>query len=344
MKLHFRPHLLAVLPLAWTLGLTFAEAQQLPRADNVMEMDDISKPPSGGVAPRPIGPRDITMANYPLESFVAGEEGTVSLRALVLADGAVESANIERSSGSVRLDNAAVDLVRTWRYQPATQDGVTVAARFPVNIDWKLLVLPYPLPLNSATSFRTEEHPSVSAVVKFLVSAKGELVATRLERSSGYADLDKVAVESVKSWRITPARLRDGSAVTMWMRTPILFASSSSSAEESAPPSDGVIELMDDRTTLPGVQLPVATNSHALRRGGYPPESIRRGEEGTVGVRYLILEDGTVGDIRLMKTSGYPRLDQAAFVQVSQWTFKPATRATIAIRVWATANYVFDLR
>jgi TonB family protein len=344
MKLHFRTQLFAVLALGLTCGVMFAHAQELLRPDNVMDMEDISKPPPGGTAPRPIGPRDITMANYPLESFVAGEEGAVRLRALVLADGAVENANIEGSSGSVRLDSAAVDLVRTWRYQPAMRDGVAVAARFPVIIDWKLLVLPYMLPLNSATSFRTQEHPSVSAVVKFLVSAKGELVATRLERSSGYADLDQVALESVKSWRVTPAKLRDGSAVTMWMRTPILFASSSSSAEESAPPSDGVIELKDLETTLPGVELPVATNSHALGRGGYPPESIRRGEKGTVGVRYLILEDGTVGDIRLTKTSGYGRLDQAAFVQVSQWMFKPATRATLPIRVWVSANYVFLLR
>src|SRR5258706_7300621 len=119
-----------------------ARTQPLP-VENVMEMEDLSRPPAGGVAPKPVGPRDVTMANYPRESFIAGEEGGVHLRALVQADGAVRDALIEQSSGSPRLDQAAVQLVRSWRYVPGTLNGVAVAARFPVNVDWKLLIVPW---------------------------------------------------------------------------------------------------------------------------------------------------------------------------------------------------------
>src|SRR5438105_2957379 len=115
---------LAICLIAATAGSP-ARAQ-LATPENVMEMEDISRPPTGGVAPKPIGPRDITMANYPQESLIAGEEGTVRLRALVQADGAVRDALVEKSSGSPRLDQAAVELVRTWRYVPGTLNGVPV--------------------------------------------------------------------------------------------------------------------------------------------------------------------------------------------------------------------------
>ena len=128
----------ALLPIA--LVLPQAHSQPATGADNVMEMEDATRPPAGAVGPQPIGPRDISMANYPRKSFIAGEEGRTRLRVLVGADGTVEDAKVEGSSGSQRLDQAAVELVRGWRYQPAIRDGIAVAARFPVNIEWKLLL------------------------------------------------------------------------------------------------------------------------------------------------------------------------------------------------------------
>ncbi|HEX4836236.1 MAG TPA: energy transducer TonB [bacterium] len=62
------------------------------------------------------------------ELAVEGAEGTVALRALVSADGAVRSVEVATSSGSPVLDRAAADAVRRWRFTPATRDGVPIDA------------------------------------------------------------------------------------------------------------------------------------------------------------------------------------------------------------------------
>lgn len=59
---------------------------------------------------------------------VVGAEGTVSLRALVLAGGTVRDVTVESSSGSAVLDRAAVEAVLRWRFAPATRDGVPIDA------------------------------------------------------------------------------------------------------------------------------------------------------------------------------------------------------------------------
>jgi TonB family protein len=213
-----------------TTALPVSAQPTLP--ENVMEMEDISRPPTEGVAPKPIGPRDLTMANYPRESFVSGEEGTVHLRALVQADGAVRDALIERSSGSPRLDQAAVELVRGWRYEPGTLKGVPVAARFPVNIDWKLMILPITLPPSTnpelvkfypSTSIRLQEQGN--ATIRFLVTSEGTVANAIVAKSSGHVRLDDAAIKFIKEyWRFKPATLVDGSPVGVWFETNVSFA------------------------------------------------------------------------------------------------------------------------
>ena len=60
---------------------------------------------------------------YPRAAVEDGVEGTVRLKVLVTENGEVASVEIERSSGDRRLDAAALEFVRGWRYRPAVQDG-----------------------------------------------------------------------------------------------------------------------------------------------------------------------------------------------------------------------------
>jgi protein TonB len=80
-------------------------------------------PPSFGAAylnnPKPI---------YPALSRRMGEEGKVLLHVFVSADGAAEKVEVQSSSGSSRLDQAAATAVRAWRFVPARQAGKAVAA------------------------------------------------------------------------------------------------------------------------------------------------------------------------------------------------------------------------
>lgn len=80
-----------------------------------------------------------TTPPYPPLSRRLGEEGTVQLKLAVATNGTVESAIIEKSSGSQRLDEAARDWVaQHWRYHPATRDGKPVASQTQVNVVFNL--------------------------------------------------------------------------------------------------------------------------------------------------------------------------------------------------------------
>ena len=90
-------------------------------------------PPSFGAAylnnPKPV---------YPPLSRRMGEQGKVLLRVFVSAQGAAEKVELQTSSGSTRLDSAALAAVRAWRFVPARQGGQAVAAWVIVPIQFSL--------------------------------------------------------------------------------------------------------------------------------------------------------------------------------------------------------------
>lgn len=65
---------------------------------------------------------------YPPLSQRLGEEGRVLLRVLVDAEGRAERVELKSGSGHPRLDQAALDTVRRWRFTPARRGADPVAA------------------------------------------------------------------------------------------------------------------------------------------------------------------------------------------------------------------------
>ena len=74
-------------------------------------------------------------ADYPLVSRKLGEQGLVGLRVLIGTDGVVQKAEISKSSGFKRLDQAALAAVLSWRYAPGRIAGVpkTMWVSVPIN-------------------------------------------------------------------------------------------------------------------------------------------------------------------------------------------------------------------
>jgi protein TonB len=62
----------------------------------------------------------------------------VRLALRIGADGRVEGAQVAASSGFPRLDQAALEAARRWRFRPATQGGVPVAATLPTAVHFRL--------------------------------------------------------------------------------------------------------------------------------------------------------------------------------------------------------------
>ena len=76
--------------------------------------------------------------DYPPLSRRLNEEGRVLMRVLVSADGSAEDVRVTKSSGSERLDNAAVDAVKRWRFVPATRNNQPLSAYVLVPIKFSL--------------------------------------------------------------------------------------------------------------------------------------------------------------------------------------------------------------
>ncbi|MET0249474.1 MAG: energy transducer TonB [Sphingobium sp.] len=112
----------------------------------------IVAPPSPPAPPAPPAPVSTTIQGgdlsaqmvsgkpprYPIESRRQHEQGTVVLSLTVGVDGRVESIAVAHSSGSARLDNAARDAVRHWRWQPLVREGHPMRVRGIVEIPFML--------------------------------------------------------------------------------------------------------------------------------------------------------------------------------------------------------------
>jgi len=107
------------------------EAKAPPKAEPVVE--EKIEPPKFGVAylhnPEPA---------YPRLSKRMGEEGRVLLHVLVDESGAASEVSIKKSSGSERLDQAALEAVQKWRFIPARKNNIALSAYVDVPIKFSL--------------------------------------------------------------------------------------------------------------------------------------------------------------------------------------------------------------
>lgn len=111
------------------------KAAETPKAPPVVEkvVEEKIEPPRFGVSylnnPAP---------DYPATSRRLGEEGRVLMKVLVSADGSAETVQIEKSSGSERLDNAAIAAVKRWRFIPAKKNNQALSAYVIVPVKFSL--------------------------------------------------------------------------------------------------------------------------------------------------------------------------------------------------------------
>lgn len=116
------------LPEGVSQGQVIAEAQPLPQ------------PPApvlrGAVAGPSVG---LATDDYPDASRRAGEEGAMSVRVAIGADGRVTGCEVTASTGFPRLDARACQVaMRRWRFTPASEDGRPVESSMEKRVVWRL--------------------------------------------------------------------------------------------------------------------------------------------------------------------------------------------------------------
>lgn len=119
---------------------------------------------------------------------------------------------------------------------------------------------------------------------------------------------------------------------------------------ETAPPVQPPVEPQpaESRPAEPAAPAPVVppradAGQLSNPAPAYPSLSRRLREEGIVLLEILIKANGTVGEIKLKRTSGFKRLDDAAMKAVAHWRFQPATQGGKAIDFWYEQPIEFDL-
>jgi protein TonB len=75
----------------------------------------------------------------------------------------------------------------------------------------------------------------------------------------------------------------------------------------------------------------------------YPAGSRRDGEQGTGMFRVLVDEKGRPTQVEVLKSSGFPRLDEAAMQAIRKWSFKPAMQNSQAVQSWTRVQVAFRL-
>ncbi|HAV73997.1 MAG TPA: energy transducer TonB [Limnobacter sp.] len=111
-----------------------------------------------------------------------------------------------------------------------------------------------------------------------------------------------------------------------------------------APPSPPV-QQATPAPEAPAPVTPPRTDAAHLNNPApqYPALSRRLGEQGRVMLDVYILPDGSVGEIKLNRSSGFPRLDNAALQAVKTWKYVPAKRGDKPIPFWYVQPVSFVL-
>lgn len=108
-----------------------------------------AQPERGEVVPATVGDkvpqasvdnasRALNPPAYPVDVLKEGVSGVVMLVVDVSPDGSVSAARIDRSAGDQRLDAAALDAVKHWKFTPATKEGKPIASQVRVPVEFRL--------------------------------------------------------------------------------------------------------------------------------------------------------------------------------------------------------------
>jgi D-alanyl-D-alanine endopeptidase (penicillin-binding protein 7) len=79
-------------------------------------------------------------------------------------------------------------------------------------------------------------------------------------------------------------------------------------------------------------------------RPQYPRADLKAGHQGTVTLGFLVSASGKVVDSKIVRSSGYATLDEAARSALVNCSFRPALKQGRAVQKWSGVQYVWTLK
>ena len=105
----------------------------------------------------------------------------------------------------------------------------------------------------------------------------------------------------------------------------------------------GVKKNQVENEQVPKGKLFIQPSYRFSPRPDYPLTAKKRGYEGEVLINVYVLSSGAVGELQLLKPSGYEMLDESAVLAVKSWKFNPAKNNGVAVSTWVKVPISFKL-
>lgn len=161
-------------------------------------------------------------------------------------------------------------------------------------------------------------------ILEATIGVTGKVTDVRVLRSIPLLDI--AAMDAVRQWEYEPTIL-NGKAVPVIMTVTARFT--------LTPPQPAVEPVRVGGAIKPPTQVKRVNPV-------YPADAQAAGISGTVILDVTIGVDGTVTDVRVLRS--IPKLDQAAVDAVRQWVYAPTLRDNVAIPVITTVAVQFTLQ
>ncbi|MFL6633049.1 MAG: energy transducer TonB [Massilia sp.] len=84
-------------------------------------------------------------------------------------------------------------------------------------------------------------------------------------------------------------------------------------------------------------------NFKSCAKPQYPHTDVQAGHQGTVKLGFLVDENGHVKDSKVVESSGFATLDEAARAALAQCSFQPALENGKAVQKWTYVKYEWTL-
>ena len=234
--------------------------------------------------------------SYPQSALVAHNEGTAFVSYRGTDDGHIEDVTLVSSSGHSDLDDATMQCVSRWRFDPSKTADRFYIGPHRAGISWaipqtggqavgRFIGLPH-----SCASYYPEAEMKAgvegTAHIGFTVTERGEVRDPVVLQSSGNKNLDDTALRCVRYWSYKPAE-KDGEPIAVSWQVDIVW-------KLEAPQPPPLAEPHQDCAH----SRPVRTEDLS-------------GIDGTTEVTFEIVR-GDVYDVSVAHRSGNAALDRAA--------------------------------
>ncbi len=302
---------------------------------------------------------------FVLELFAVereNSEGKVVLDIKINMDGSVSDVDENVLKERVAIfKEAAIDAISKFRFIPAQHKGraVPVWMTQPIHfqlpeqqaappdsddagggkvfevfeVDVKPVVTHEVLPVYP-DSARTAGLTTDKVLLKFKVNVDGSVSDVKALR--GQAIFKEATVEAVSQWRFIPAQHK-GKIVPVWLTLPMHFQLYK---QQAAPSDSGDAGGVSVREFWEVETKPKRLNSV---KPVYPDSARTAGLTGKVFLRFKVNVDGSVSDVKVLRTTGSEVFQKPAIDAISQLRFKPAQHKGKAVPVWMTQPITFAL-